>query len=965
VSRLWPTWFVALALGVLAGPASAGDGRLVWKTVESEHFVITYHEPLADVANHVAQVAERSHRVLAPVLGHVPTEKTFVLLTDDTDGANGFANVIPRNTIRLFAAAPSGLSVLNDHDDWMYGLVAHEYTHVLHLDTIGGLPALVNQVIGKTWAPNQLQPRWVIEGVATYEESRVSAGGRTRSSLFDMFLRTAVLEGDELELDAVSAGPRAWPQGTAAYLYGAHFLKYVFDRYGEDNLAEMSQDYGASTVPYGINRSIKRSVGKGFTGLYDEWRQHMRRKYRLELDAIDRRGRREGHRLSFVGQRNVNPSYSPDGNHIVWLQADGYSRARLRRLPSGSNAGMVEDFAVLDRVGQFDVLDDRRLLVEQTWPHRTNYRFQDLVVFDVESGRRKRITRGQRARDPEASPDGRRVAFATGAKGTSWLAVAPLVPGGDVKVLWRGAPGDNVTAPSWSPDGQHIAFSAWRSGGYRDILVVDVDTGAVREVTRDRAIDADPVFDPTGDFLYFSSDRSGVYNIYAFDLDAGDLHQVTNVVGCALVPDVSPDGKRLVYQGFVSDGYEIYEMDLDRSRWLEPVPYVDDRPNPTVVARDEFPVSEPRDYRPLETLAPQSVEFSLVTDSFGSAVSVSTEGADMANQHRYSLAATVGLTRGDLNLGASYTFTRLWPAFRFAVSRSLGRRGGFVIADTNTRFTEVRYGATARMDLPVLRRPVASSNLSVDYDVDWFVNVDDELDGFDPSDPVPRRPETDVVAASVGFTWTFSDVQGFNFTVGPQLGNVLSGSLRVLHPNLGSDFNGITLNYRWEHFRQLRFLTDTSVLAVRLAGGLSSTDRRRSGVFVLGGVPAQDIASSIRDTIRTGFTGYLRGYEPRSISGRQFHLLNLEYRQQLWNVERGLGTIPLYLRRVHLAALFDLGNAFDGPLRVNELRPAVGGSLRIDTVFGFFAPGTFDIGYARGLGTDGTDEFWLLLTSTL
>ena len=43
----------------------------------------------------------------------------------------------------------------------------------------------------------------------------------------------------------------------------------------------------------------------------------------------------------------------------------------------------------------------------------------------------------------------------------------------------------------------------------------------------------------------------------------------------------------------------------------------------------------------------------------------------------------------------------------------------------------------------------------------------------------------------------------------------------------------------------------------------------------------------------------------------------------------------------------------------------MGASLRIDTVFGFFAPGTFDIGYARGLGTDGTDEFWLLLTSTL
>ena len=30
-----------------------------------------------------------------------------------------------------------------------------------------GLPNIYNRIFGKTWAPNQIMPRWVIEGYAT------------------------------------------------------------------------------------------------------------------------------------------------------------------------------------------------------------------------------------------------------------------------------------------------------------------------------------------------------------------------------------------------------------------------------------------------------------------------------------------------------------------------------------------------------------------------------------------------------------------------------------------------------------------------------------------------------------------------------------------------------------------------------------------------------------------------------
>src|SRR6185436_3671179 len=88
-------WFAAIALTAFAAtPAWAGDPTLTYRTVESDHFVIYYYEPLDDVAHRLAVVAERAHRTLSPALDHQPDGKTIIVLVDDTDAANGFANVL-------------------------------------------------------------------------------------------------------------------------------------------------------------------------------------------------------------------------------------------------------------------------------------------------------------------------------------------------------------------------------------------------------------------------------------------------------------------------------------------------------------------------------------------------------------------------------------------------------------------------------------------------------------------------------------------------------------------------------------------------------------------------------------------------------------------------------------------------------------------------------------------------------
>ena len=83
-----------------------------------------------------------------------------------------------------------------------------------------------------------------------------------------------------------------------------------------------------------------------------------------------------------------------------------------------------------------------------------------------------------RTGSPELSPDGKQVAFRVDhGGGISDIDVMPAA-GGPLRVLVQGG---NDSTISWSPDGAHVAYSSDR-GGTRDIWVVDVTTGAQRQL---------------------------------------------------------------------------------------------------------------------------------------------------------------------------------------------------------------------------------------------------------------------------------------------------------------------------------------------------------------------------------------------------------------------------------------------------------------------------------------------------
>jgi TolB protein len=126
--------------------------------------------------------------------------------------------------------------------------------------------------------------------------------------------------------------------------------------------------------------------------------------------------------------------------------------------------------------------------------------------------------------------------------------------------------GSNVD-PTWSPDGQRIAFASLR-GATTELYTMRADGGDVRQVTHDLNIGGRSDWSPDGRALTFYAGAPGARNIFTYDLASGALRQLTEG-GDNRGPSYSPDGAWIAFAGFRDGDNEIYAVRSDGSELLQ------------------------------------------------------------------------------------------------------------------------------------------------------------------------------------------------------------------------------------------------------------------------------------------------------------------------------------------------------------------------------------------------------------
>jgi len=1005
-SRSWLAGVRWLCLGLFAclasaGPAQAKSRDFKWKTLETEHFYVHYYAGEEEAAARAVMHLERAYDRLTLSLAHAPRLKTHVTMVDNTDSANGSASAAPFARINGFVTAPGSMSVLEAYDDWLHILMTHEYVHVVHLDTVHGLPRLVNAVLGfgvlgKVWTPNIVQPRWIVEGLATYEESHLSAQGRRRSAQFTNMIRMHVLEQGFLSIDRVSNGANVFPNGTVVYLYGLHLIHYIASRYGRDKLRELSHVFGGQAIPYGINRALKKVIGIDFYQLWEEFEHDTTRRFQGEARRIRARGILEGRRMTFSvsnaasGQFSRHPFWSQDDSYLYFYEDDGASNPGIRRI--NSRGGRMREGVGIGREGMnvdvervIDVQQaasgsfvgvSKDMVFEQRRSHDFRYSWDDLYRWNAPNPNHvERLTFGLRARDPHVSPDGHTVVFARNDNAQSRLGFLDL----DSRDVVEVPPMERVSqvfAPRWAPDGERVAFSGWREGGYRDIYVYDRRTGEAKAITQDRFLDIEPSWTPDSRYVLFSSDRDDVMNVYAYEVAKDKVWQVTNVLGGAFEPVPSHDGERFAYIGASSTGYDIWVMDLDPEKFIEPLPVVEDLPqadDPTPALRGgdgrHLALKNSR-YKAIKTMFPRTIlpsAISYETTGLGSYLGLSTGVSDVAGIHSLSGRAGYYFDYKEPTGALSYRYTQLVPSFALGFSRGFALRNGFSRYDYDHEGEEGTYLLSAyrervtqgavSMGVPVLRHPIHSADASLSYSYTRYSNLDREAEPLDPNSPTSSYPLVgDVGTISLGLS--YSNIRSVRHGYGAISGRAASLDIRLVDPHLGGDYGDVQVSGAYVEYVKMPW-RGRQVLAMRLGAGASAGGFGRRGAYFLGGFGQQgDLLSTLIARSAQSGRGVLQGYTPNVLSGQYYGIVNLAYRVPLVDVERGLGTVPLFFRRLVLQPFSDIGGAWSGALTREVIKVGAGASMIFSFKIGYLEGIDLFLTYAHGFDDElGIDSF--------
>jgi hypothetical protein len=852
-----------------------------WRTLHSQHFRIHFRPAYRAVAVDAAREAERAYALLAAEL-HPPRGAIDLTLADDSDVPNGFASTSPSNRITVLLPPPVADPGLQDYDAWLRLVIVHELTHVFHLDRALGLWRGLQSVFGRAPGlfPNEYQPSWVVEGLATYYESRFTAAGRADGTFHrELVAADAAAGRARSPWDALYF--TRWPGGLAPYAYGSRFFDHVARTAGDSVVPRFMERTARQLIPFRVGRQLRLAGAP--RPLAEDWALAIARAVPADTAAA-------GKRL-IGGLRSAPvPRVAPDGRRVAYLYDDGRDMRRLRiaEVPAWRT---LRSHAVTGQVS-YDWLGDTLVVAQLEFGDRWRLR-SDLWRW-MPDGAWRRATRGARRIQPRA---GGRV-----------LAVLTLSPDDDAPVL-AGAPqppdppGTTWGAVAPSPDERWVAATRHRDGRWALVRWPAAAPESVTVLAEPSGVVSDPAWTADGGLLYVA-EVAGFPQVHRWDEGTeGGGRRVTAEPRGARAPAALADGT-LLFTTLAADGWELRAaapLDLPGAVSAGPA------------ALDSAPAVETREtgYAALPSLRPHFwIPVVLDVDAAGTFFGGVTGGIDALGRYAYLAEGLLTTTPLRAHGGvAVLTHVLGNPTLDFTASSywdDIGRTGAGreVLLDD----LDAALGATF-----VARRwrGFTSLRLAAEYEGKRFAVAPDTTVTVLCALCLPQDLVGGSLRVAVGHVVTaplaVSSVRGF-----------VANLLYRRREEQGGDRWSNELRGRLALYARAppRFGFGHSLLAVRLAAGVIHGPL--SQVFAVGGVSSGALDVGLGQSLGGTRIFPVRGYRGGELYGSRAATIAVEYRLPLALVGESLGHLPLGVDRFSLALFGDAGDAW-GPGQAGQL----------------------------------------------
>lgn len=563
--HLLPLLLAITFLVPLAAQNSPHHPELDWQTIETEHFVFNFHEGTEWSVNMAMKVAESVYPYVTGLYKWEPKEKTQIIIQDTDDYANGGAYYFDNKII--IWASPLEFDLRGNHQ-WMWNVFTHEFSHIISLGASMKYPINIPMFyvqwidreipmkeniileypkgIGSFPIANSIVPMWWAEGVAQYQYE--NARHDFWDSHRDMILRDAALNNRIMSWGDVSHFGHAGIGNEVVYNTGYAFASFLAERYGSSvhaNIAEAA----SNKLRLGFDRIIKDATGTSGKELYNDFAEHIQADYLNHTVSI-REHLVEGEIFFAEGPGNFLTSYSSDGKRMVFQSSKGYdyisynflytfegdkevkiSKNRVRGNVAWSPDGNTVYFAQRQKANIYG----------STW--------FDLMSYDFTTEKLDRMTKDARIYSVTSDADGQLYVIRVHDGTHNIFRYDPV--DSLMENLTNFNQGEQVFIMQSDPDGKKIYFDMAVNHG-RDIYCLNLKDNSIDPLIFDITHDnRTPYLSQDGKYLYFSSDRTGIFNIYRMELgENSETELLSNVIGAAMYPAIDPNDNSLSYTLF-------------------------------------------------------------------------------------------------------------------------------------------------------------------------------------------------------------------------------------------------------------------------------------------------------------------------------------------------------------------------------------------------------------------------------
>jgi len=244
------------------------------------------------------------------------------------------------------------------------------------------------------------------------------------------------------------------------------------------------------------------------------------------------------------------PAWSHDGKHIAFTSGrnrdtdDDYDIYIMDA--DGSNQRRITNSPIFDFFPSF-APDGQSLIFTRMEPR--DVLSAEIFVIDIDGRNEELLTDGM---DAEWSPDDKRIAFGRRLRG-----IFLADPDGDNQLNIIRL---NDVSPSWSPDGSQIVFSSMMAQiGFSKIFRMDTDGDNITQLTRrgDTEQHNAPTYSPDGQYIAFGISGLGpTFRIMVMKADGSELREISegsdpSWFDPAFAHSVSPAGKLIETWGWL------------------------------------------------------------------------------------------------------------------------------------------------------------------------------------------------------------------------------------------------------------------------------------------------------------------------------------------------------------------------------------------------------------------------------